>query len=93
MALFDVRLALTAFEKFVKMNKIDKTRVTVISEKLKQEEKERYWDHVFYIVSEDYKDEHGIQTILPPNLEDYIVSKNLFGSVSIKVLGKFGVSF
>ena len=41
MALFDVRLALAAFEQFVKMNKTDKTLVTVISKKLMQEEQER----------------------------------------------------
>jgi hypothetical protein len=88
MALFDARLALEAFERFVKETKLgkirmpenllnefnfDETRVRVIREKLKKEAQIRDWDHVFYVLSEDYLDEQGIEAILPPKLEEYIV--------------------
>ena len=50
----------------------------------------RDWDHVFYILYEDYQMEHGIPIVSPTNREDYIVSTpQIF--VSIKVLGRFGV--
>ena len=45
---------------------------------------------------EDFQDEQGIEAILPPKREDYVVSEfhNNSVSVSIKVLGRnFGVSF
>ena len=45
----------------------------MIQEKLKKEAQIREWDHVFYVLSEDYLDEQGIEAILPPKLEEYIV--------------------
>ena len=64
--------------------------------KLTQEVQNRDWDHVFYVLMEDFQDEQGIEAILPPKREDYVVSEfhNNSVSVSIKVLGRnFGVSF
>ena len=65
----------------------------MIRVKLSQEMLNRDWDHVFYILYEDYQEEHGIPTISPPKREDYIVSIDEEDFVSIKVLGKFGVFF
>ena len=73
MALFDTRFALEAFEFFIKTTEIKELWVTVIRAKLTQEIKNQDWDHVFYILSEDCKDEHGRKIKLPPRCEDYIV--------------------
>ena len=51
----------------------DEKRIRVIQEKLKKEAQIRDWDQVFYVLSEDYLDEQGIEAILPPKLEEYIV--------------------
>ena len=68
----------------------------MIIKKLTQEVQNRDWDHVFYVLMEDFQDEQGIEAILPPKREDYVVSEfyNNSVSVSITVLGRnFGVSF
>ena len=63
----------------------------MIQEKLKKEAQIRDWDHVFYVLSEDYLDEQGIEAILPPKLEEYIVRFTEDCCVEIKILGKFVV--
>jgi len=64
--------------------------------KLKEEAQKRNWDHVFYIIMEDYQDKCGDDVIFSPKREDYIVSlcdDFYYDRCFIKVLGKFGVSF
>ena len=65
--------------------------------KLKEVAQKRDWDHVFYIIMEDYQDECGDDVMFSPKREDYIVSlcdDYLYDRcVFIKVLGKFGVLF
>ena len=92
-SLFDARLALDAFELYSEKNFKYNKNFIVIKEKLIREIQERSWDHVFYVHFEDYKDELGIDTILPPERKDYVVSTDQFDCVYIKVLKKFGVKF
>ena len=42
--------------------------------KLKEVAQKRDWDHVFYIIMEDYQDECGDDVMFSPKREDYIVS-------------------